>query len=215
MLPHFLKRMIGVPLLLLGIGVAIPTVASIRYLLRLEVVSGRVAAEVGAGTYRIEFAYAGGQFDLESSAALCRSAWANKSAVQVLVNPYHPHDCQLKSGAWRHSIRMGSLAGALLCLAAWLLLSRAPPTPVGTALGVGTALDVAALVPRVRQVRSDFLAELHSYPRPPSRLRDWLAMARQAVGGLAFFHQKTPDGTPSHQERMIVSSCGAEPRREP
>ena len=61
----------------------------------------------------------------------------------------------------------------------------------------GTTLDTSAVTPRIRQVRTDYLAELHSRPHRARQQQSLVAVAREAVRNLPFFRRQTADEAPS------------------
>jgi len=51
----------------------------------------------------------------------------------------------------------------------------------------GTAFNARAVTPRIRQVRQDYVAQIHSRPKPTSRREMILATFRNAVRQLSYF----------------------------
>ena len=83
---------------------------------------------------------------------------------------------------------------AVAILAGYLLLKhqqrvRSRPAPKDSHL-TGRALDAAQLQPRIRQLRHDYLTELHSSSRTVSFRRGLIARARRTLGCLPYFRDK-------------------------
>lgn len=82
---------------------------------------------------------------------------------------------------------------AYLCFRYWRRQSVSIP-PSNDAEWTGKGIDVAPIKPTLEEVR-------RTYARPPTRgicfHRSLLALARRAVGHLAFFHERQSE--PSHE----------------
>ncbi len=60
----------------------------------------------------------------------------------------------------------------------------------------GHGIDVSAIAPQIQQVRRDYVATMHTVPRPASSKAGLVAASRRIIAGLPFFHD--PDGESDH-----------------
>ena len=68
---------------------------------------------------------------------------------------------------------------------------RLPVTPSREGPSIRTAFDVSTIAPQIRELRQDHLAALRARPRHASHRSVLVAMAREAIAHLSFFHRRT------------------------
>jgi hypothetical protein len=66
-----------------------------------------------------------------------------------------------------------------------------PVAPSRESPSMGTAFDTSTIAPQIRELRQDHLAALRARPRHASHQSVLVAMARQAITHLSFFHRRT------------------------
>lgn len=83
-------------------------------------------------------------------------------------------------------LSIAAFLGAFLVFRHWQRERRRPTE----SWREGRGIDVTNISGKLERVRADFVLALEARPRDTCQRRGWLASARKAVGGLAYFRSR-------------------------